>query len=571
MEDSKRVESAGLAEMMPDNPTVKDVSERVLWLARQIDWCDSAAIFLLQGSKLVAEVVRSPYQASIWQASSGGLGIQEPFLVRALKERRVVRLEEDGSAQLFAEERAGIAIPIHDSGVLYLGRRTAEPFSEESRVALVALCRQAYFALAVARLSSSQDDLEREEASSRRIAESLLASVTGMVEVMSEILALTDPLEVLQCAGDNLARWADFEFWAILAGEMEVAGEPDYFLLEVPGQIELDREATLKISKLGLQSGRTVSFMNMERLTLPQPSPQIRSVLICPMQAEGKAIGCLSLGSVRACFSKHERELLSTLALQVGSHFWNLHLREQVSEAHRSLQLSQAQLIQSSKMAAVGQLAAGVAHELNTPLGAMNLAIEGAMRILETKPDRALSRLERALKSGNQLRDIVAKLLHYSKKTEDEHQETRLDEVVRDALELIGRQLQLDGVEVRSELVEVPSVLANHNELQQVIINLLTNARDAVLSRGPEEPLIMAQVYSTESTVELSISDNGTGMDDKTLERAFEPFFTTKEVGRGTGLGLSVTREIVERNHGLIEVLSTPGEGTTVLLKFKEP
>ena len=140
-----------------------------------------------------------------------------------------------------------------------------------------------------------------------------------------------------------------------------------------------------------------------------------------------------------------------------------------------------------------------------------------------------------------------------------------------DALELLGHQLRLDNVEVEAELDEVPSIMANHNELQQVVINLLTNARDAVLSRSPDRPLIEARSYCTDDTVALSVKDNGTGMDEKTSERVFEPFFTTKDVGKGTGLGLSVTKEIVDRNGGRIEVETTPGMGTTITLKFKKP
>jgi signal transduction histidine kinase len=560
-----------LADMMPHNPSVKDVLQRVLWLARQIDWADSAAIFLAEAEKLKAVVFRSPYHQRLTRDSP--LGIQEPLVLRALHEGNPVKLSEEDrqDSHVFTEETSAIAIPIQNYGVLYMGRRTGEPFAESTLKDLVALCQQAHFALMVARLSGSRRALEFEEAESRQIAENLLNSVSTIVEVMSEILALTEPEDVLTKTGDNLHRVADFEFWAIAAGEPADTDRLEYFLTGPTQHSDLDQEAVRHLSKIGIDSGRTLSFMNMDRLSLPQPSPHIKSILICPMLADGQTIGCLTLGSVRPCFSRHERELLSTLALQVGSHFWNLHLHHQVSEAHESLKQSQAQLIQSSKMAAVGQLAAGVAHELNTPLGAMSLAIEGAVRVFEKKPDRALSRLERALKSGNQLREIVAKLLHYSKKTDSEGQETDLNNVVSDALNLIGHQLRLDGIEVETELAELPLILVNHNEIQQVMINLLTNAKDAILAKGEGEPSLRARTYTTDDTVALAVQDNGTGMDSKTRERAFEPFYTTKEVGHGTGLGLSVTKEIVERNGGMIDVQSTPGEGTTITLKFQRP
>jgi two-component system, NtrC family, sensor kinase len=560
-----------LADMMPQNPSVRDVLQRVLWLARQFDWSDSAVVFLKKDGKLLPETYRTPYHDRLVQVA--GLGAREPLVSRALDERRAVKLTESErlASQSFSEEHQAIAVPIHDYGVLYLGRRADQPFSETVITNLVALCQQAHFALMVARLTGSKRALQMEESESRRTAESLLDSMSTIVEVMSEILTLTEPEDVLKMAGDSLNRVADFEFWCIIAGETDQGGRPDYFLTGPAGMGSLDKNATLELAQTGIKSGRTLSFMNMNRLSLPQPSPNILSVLICPMIADGQTIGCLTLGSVRPCFFRHERELLSTLALQVGSHFWNLHLHRQVAVAHESLKLSQAQLIQSSKMAAVGQLAAGVAHEMNTPLGAMNLAIEGALRVFEKKPERALSRLERALRSGNQLREIVSKLLHYSKKTDSKGQETDLNDVLNDSLNLIGHQLRLNGIEVETEQVDLPLILVNQNEMQQAVINLLTNAKDAILSKGQGEPCIAARTYTTENTVELAIQDNGTGMDDKTRGRVFEPFFTTKDVGHGTGLGLSVTKEIVERNNGTVEIETSLGEGSKIILKFKKP
>ena len=561
-----------LADMMPHSPSVKDVLQRVLWLARQLDWSDSAVIFLCnKQGKLCPEVFRTPYRDRLIRAS--GLGVREPAVLRALEERRAVKPtdQEREASQNFAEENQAVAVPIHDYGVLYMGRRSEEAFSESVINDFVALCQQAHFALMVARLTGSRRTLQIEEHESRQIAQTMLNSVSTVVEVMSEILSLVEPTDVLQRTGSSLHRVADFEFWTILAGDTDSSQRPEYFLTGPEEMTSLDQDAVLHLARIGIDSGRTLSFTNMQRLSLPQPAPHIRSILICPMLANGQTIGCLALGSVRTCFSRHERELLSTLALQVGSHFWNLHLHRQVAEAHESLKLSQAQLIQSSKMAAVGQLAAGVAHELNTPLGAMNLAIEGAVRVFEKKPERALNRLERALRSGNQLRDIVAKLLHYSKKTDSEGQETDLNIVLQDSISLIGHQLRLEGIEVETDQTELPLILVNHNEIQQVVINLLTNAKDAILAKGEREPSLKARTYTTDRTVELAVEDNGTGMDGKTLERAFEPFFTTKEVGHGTGLGLSVTKEIIERNNGVIDIESVLGKGTTMTLKFSKP
>ena len=556
-----------LAAMMPQQPSQDDVLQRVLWLARQVAWCDSAAIFLHSFGKLRAEVFRSPYRAELNRDS--GLGIQEPLVVRALRTGEVCRFgsEDECRYRIFQDESNAVAIPIHERGVLYLGRRGEEPFSEVAVNYLVALCQQAHFALSVAQLSVSQDALKREEEEARQNAESLLNSVSNIVEVMGEVMALTSPVEVLQRVGDNLHRIAKFSFWCVVAGELE-GEQPEYYLRGSCRPAEIDTEATLKLALKGMESGRTLSFMNLEKLSLPRPGPEIRSVLLCPMVADGRVIGCLMLCSVRICFSRRERELLSTLALQVGSHFWNLHLHSSLLKAHESLKLSQAQLVQSSKMAAVGQLAAGVAHELNTPLGAVNLAIEGAMRTLESKPDRAAKRLERALRAGNQLREIIKKLLYYSQQSNDEGEETQLNQVAQDSLDLIRHQLSLEGVNVETEFGEPPPVLANRNELQQIVINLLTNAKDAVQCRENGERRVVLSTGCDDGWATLRVTDNGSGMSEETRAKAFDPFYTTKDVGSGTGLGLSVSKELVEKYRGRIWLESEEGVGTTLGMGF---
>lgn len=554
--------------MMPQDPSTRDVLDRVLWIARQITWSDSSAIFLLEShGKLQAEVFRSVHRAELVRDSS--LGIPEPLLHRALdsQESCFFGAEDHSEYRIFYDEDTAIAVPIQEMGVLYLGRRTSERFTDEEVAALVALAQQAYFALQVARLSVSALAFKREQEQARIGAEALLNSVSQILDLMTELMALTTPEEVLRTTGDNLYRVANFSFWAVIAGEIK-DGEPQYFFTGQQQITEIDREATLGLALKGIESGRTLSLVKMERLSLPRPAADIRSVLICPMRADNQVIGCLMMCSTRPYFSRRERELLSTLALQVGSHFWNLHLHQSLVKAHDSLKLSQAQLVQSSKMAAVGQLAAGVAHELNTPLGAVNLAIEGALRCLDSKPDRAVQRLERALNAGSQLKEIIRKLLYYSKQSSSEGMPTRLNQVANDAVELIRHQLSLDGVQVELDLGEPPEVEANHNELQQVVINLLTNARDAVRELPSAERVVALSTRFEEGKSILTVSDPGSGMDEQTMTRVFDPFFTTKEVGKGTGLGLSVSKELVEKYHGDISIRSAPGQGTAITLSF---
>ncbi|MBX3169607.1 MAG: hypothetical protein KF760_19550 [Candidatus Eremiobacteraeota bacterium] len=206
---------------------------------------------------------------------------------------------------------------------------------------------------------------------------------------------------------------------------------------------------------------------------------------------------------------------------------------------------TQAGLHQNSKLAAIGQLAAGVAHELNTPLGAISVALGLARRNLASNPEKAIGRLELASKSVDQVRVIVAKLLNYSRSSDGERRRTSLGEVVHDALQLVGQSFQLEAVTLEApENSQEVWVQANAGEIQQVLINLLGNARLAVSGRAGA--LVRVGLGPGQVTVE----DNGPGVDEEDVQRIFEPFFTTRDIGQGVGLGLSISREIMTNHQG---------------------
>lgn len=557
-----------LADMMPRYPKQKDVLRRVLWLAKELAWSDSIAIYIFDNGKLEAKAFQSPYLDKLRKDSV--LGTQDAFIYQAFRTKSLseIRNEDFQGFRVFSKENHALAIPIHDSGVLYLGRQGSNPFTEREVTHLVALSQQAYFALEMVKLSRSNQALKEEESKSVSKSEILLNKVSDVLELMSELMTLKEPQKILETTGQRLHEFAQFEAWAIWIRPKEFRDEA--LLLNGPEQFkELDKSAVTELCLKAIESRRTLSLVKLSRLSLPRPSEKFNSVLLCPMMAENRAFGCLFLGSSRPLFSLNEREILSTLALQVGSHFWNIHLHQELTKTHAALKDSQAQLIQSSKMAAIGQLAAGVAHELNTPLGAMNLAIESTLRILEKRPEKAIPRLTRALKSGNQIAEIVSKLLYYSASEQpDKKEEAKLNDVIEDALSLVSHKLNLTKVTVETELTVDTPALASHNELQQILINLLNNAADAFTDNTESPRKIWIKTWLENEFVYLSLRDNGSGMDEETQARAFEPFYTTKNVGSGTGLGLSVTRELIDKSHGSLTLSSILGEGSCFTLKF---
>jgi len=222
-------------------------------------------------------------------------------------------------------------------------------------------------------------------------------------------------------------------------------------------------------------------------------------------------------------------------------------------------QALEAQLIQSEKLAAVGQLVSGVAHELNNPLtsiaGLSELLLE--QQDLGTK-DRGHLRVihEQADRAGR----IVRNLLTFARKGPGEQAAVDLNDVIQRTLLLMSYDLKLKDVTIEKNLAPLPPVLGDRHALQQVVINLLNNAAQAVAENPPERPRVILLATWVDDRVRMRVTDSGAGIADAVLPHLFTPFFTTKEPGQGTGLGLSITYSIVDAHGGRITV-ERPTEG----------
>jgi PAS domain S-box-containing protein len=214
---------------------------------------------------------------------------------------------------------------------------------------------------------------------------------------------------------------------------------------------------------------------------------------------------------------------------------------------------------QSDKMSAVGQLAAGVAHEINNPLGVILGFAQAALRRLT--PGEALEMpLKSIEKEAVRCKNLVQDLLTFSRVSKVDREPMDLNHAIEGALSLISAQARVERIEVRRELAhDLPRLLGNTNQIQQVIVNLANNALDAMADQGT---LIVRTELLQDgplSWICLKVADTGPGISSEVLPRIFEPFFTTKPVGQGTGLGLSLVHEIVKKHSGTIDVKSHAG------------
>jgi two-component system NtrC family sensor kinase len=239
-----------------------------------------------------------------------------------------------------------------------------------------------------------------------------------------------------------------------------------------------------------------------------------------------------------------------------------------INRMSKELEERQEQLIQSRKMAAIGTLTSGVAHELNNPINNIVLTAESMKEgFHDISPDEALELLHDILVQSERCSEIVKNLLDFARSERPEFEPIPIASVIEDTLRLVRNQMSLSKVHSKVEIPpDLPLVYEDRKSLQQVFLNLFLNAIQAMPNGGILGT--MAFVAEDGQCVKVEISDTGVGIDPKHLPHIFDPFFTTKELGKGTGLGLSVTYGILRRQGGHIDVRSQKGLGTTFTVTF---
>jgi two-component system NtrC family sensor kinase len=289
-----------------------------------------------------------------------------------------------------------------------------------------------------------------------------------------------------------------------------------------------------------------------------------------------KPLGLLVEGSARVAEGDLRREIPSEggrdemarlvnafNAMMVEVRNYREHMEKLVAEEKARVQAAQRQLVIAQRLAATGTLAAGIAHEVNNPLGGM---INAARRLQKDAPEgRTREYLDLILEGLVRVQETVKKILQFTPR-ELKPQPVDLQDVCARALDFVAHRVGKMGVEVRTEFPgDLPRVFGDPSELQQVFLNLVINALDALPEKGGR---IAVRGRREGASVEIDIEDNGCGMTEEQKSRAFDLFYTTKEAGKGTGLGLAIVHNIVDGHNGRIELRSKAGEGTTIRLAF---
>ncbi len=294
------------------------------------------------------------------------------------------------------------------------------------------------------------------------------------------------------------------------------------------------------------------------------------AIVAIPLVLNEKLLGIINLGKKASLrrYSAADFHFLTTLknqsSIAISNSLLYENIEEQVRQRTQKLVEVQKQLIQAEKLATVGTLAGGVAHEINNPLTAILTNVQMLLTTANSFDTDSKESLELIEEASKRCRTIVQKLMTYAKKPLESSEVSEIDllNVVKKVVSFLGYQLEQENIEIISEVKEnAYPVYGNHNELEQIVTNIVLNARDAI-KRIKKSGAIYISLSKSGDWIKIKIKDEGVGMPKKVIPRIFDPFFTTKEVGKGVGLGLSICQAIVEKHNGLIKVQSEPDKGS---------
>jgi signal transduction histidine kinase len=403
----------------------------------------------------------------------------------------------------------------------------------------------------------------------------------SLVQALNSTLVLSHVLEQVLDAVMQITR-AERGFLLLVEGSADAAHHPVVAGLSVHvGRrrgASLDPEAMTGLStsvvRRAIETGETVATGNaVADPSLGQAQSivllDLRTIVCIPLRSpradDTESAVPRSLGAIyvdnqetSAPFSADSLKTVEALARHAALAIENALLFERERKRIEELRTAQQQLLQSEKLATIGQMAAGIAHELNTPL----TYIMGNLELLESLADSPAEKemLSSIAVGAERITGLAQRLLAFSRPAEEAPVALAVNDVIERSLELCHYQILKGGVQLRKELsAALPPVQGVANQLETALINLVVNAVHAMEGGGT----LQVTTAARDGHVEIAIADSGQGIPVEIQPTIFEPFFTTKPEGKGTGLGLSTVLMIVERHKGRIEFTSAPGRGTT--------
>ena len=419
----------------------------------------------------------------------------------------------------------------------------------------------------------------------RSEAESRARNLSLIHEVVAQIINLTDIREVAQISAELMARNFAYELTVVaLFDEMESKLTVTGLGGNAADLVQQELRQTDDARKDGIMmrvaiTGENIMVNNTDQNPFYRPVPNwdAGSEMCVALWDGDRVLGVVDVESQQKnAFSQNDLIVLESLAgilssvISSAGRYQKLQTavnqlqdaREELQERIAAQQMAESRLVQAAKLAAVGEMAAGVAHELNNPL---TTALGFTELVLEDLPEESSirSNLELVLREAQRARDVVRRLLDFARQGESVHIRSNINEIVTDILALVNHLLRTSGVQVFTSFADgLPWVSVDRSQMKQVVLNLIHNALHAMPTGGELHLTTASRRRDKKDWVAICLKDTGMGIAPDDLERIFEPFFTTRSKDGGTGLGLSVSYGIVADHGGLIEVESQVGKGS---------
>ena len=561
---------------------IDQIARRVFALLARAFQAEISSLYLMStDERMVREYHNDDGKVVVENAGLAGHPMADLF-----KGGQITRLSRDVDVEsLFGSEKAQemMLVPLRyrgrTNGLLTLEKVRADEFSVYETHLFTVIAGHLAGLLEYSRL--------REEAEAR-------ARNLGLIhEVVQEVIGLLDKQEVVQITAELLVQYFDYEFAIILLVDEDMktavcgaggsrAPSVEQLLSELSYPVDDGKGG---ITKHVLVTGESILINDVSQSPIYRPLKgwDAGSELCVGLKDGERIIGIMDIeSSTKNAFGQNDFMALESLAGILSSVISNADQYQRSQETVRQLQQTQQELqtrieaqleaerklIQAEKLAAVGEMAAGVAHELNNPLTTVTGFTE---LVLEEIPDDSEIRVDLGLvlKEARRARDVVRRLLDFSRRSESERTRIDLNVVLDDVLSLTNHLMRISGVQLDVTLgKKLPWVFVDRNQMKQVFLNLIHNALQAMPHGG--RLVVRTSKYQRDGLkwVTASIADTGDGISEKDRERIFEPFFTTRSGEGGTGLGLSVTYGIISDHGGEIDVESELGKGTNFTVRL---